>query len=189
MKKTGVALLCLFTLSIFQSIVQNSEKKIPAFHRVDFISPGYRYEFPINSAFTGSAGLETHLFYGRSGSSFWNSSNNYREGWFLLTYAEAGAQWHYSDARRIRLEKSVRHHAGSYFNLSARYYIQGLNIPIYRDNVSGVETNCFTWVATWGIRRALGKSMVMDIYIGYEDGIAITYTGRLKPGIKLGWVF
>lgn len=47
MKKTGVALLCLFTLSIFQFIGRNSETSVPAFHRVDFISSGYRYEFPL----------------------------------------------------------------------------------------------------------------------------------------------
>jgi len=47
MKKTGVALLCLFTLSIFNLFAQENETKIPAFHRVDFISPGYRYEFPL----------------------------------------------------------------------------------------------------------------------------------------------
>jgi len=189
MKLIKRILVFVILLSPITSLGQDKKASFSAFHRVNALTPGYRYEFPLSKAFTGSAGLETHLFYGRSGSSFWNSNNNHREGWFLLTYAETGAQWHYSDARRIRLEKSVRHHAGSYFNLSARYYIQGLNIPIYRDNVSGVETNCFTWVATWGIRRSIGQSMVLDIYIGYEDGIGTTYTGRLKPGIKLGWVF
>lgn len=189
MKKTGVALLCLFTLSIFNLFAQENETKIPAFHRVDFISPGYRYEFPLAGRFTGSAGFETIPYYTETSAYLSHLLHFQAKAFYLLPYVETGVQWRYSDARRIRMNKDISHHIGSYVNLSGRYYVEALNIPLYRENVDGIYSGGFTWRLTWGIRRPAGDAVVWDLFTGFESNIGDrVMSGGLILGVRLGLV-